>query len=30
MSREGTPEQRVARLELILDWFGRYLKTGGG
>jgi dipeptidyl aminopeptidase/acylaminoacyl peptidase len=26
MSRDGTPEQRVARLKLILDWFDSYLK----
>ena len=26
MSRDGTPEQRVARLELILEWFDRWLK----
>ena len=26
MSRDGTPEQRIARLKLILEWFDRYLK----
>jgi dipeptidyl aminopeptidase/acylaminoacyl peptidase len=26
MSRDGTPEQRVARLKLITDWFDGYLK----
>ena len=26
MSRDGTPEQRVTRLKLILDWFDGYLK----
>ena len=25
MSRDGTPEQRVARLKLVLEWFGRHL-----
>ena len=25
MSRDGTPEQRIARLELILEWFDRHL-----
>ncbi len=26
MSRDGTPEQRVARLKLITEWFDRWLK----
>lgn len=29
MSRDGTPEQRVARLKLITEWFDRFLKPGG-
>jgi len=29
MSRDGTPEQRVARLKLIVDWFDRFLKPAG-
>jgi acylaminoacyl-peptidase len=29
MSRDGTPEQRVARLELIVEWFDRWLKPDG-
>jgi len=26
MSRDGTPEQRITRLKLIVEWFDRYLK----
>lgn len=29
LSREGLPSQRVRRLELIVDWFGRYAPGGG-
>lgn len=29
LSREGRPSQRVRRLALILDWFGRYAPGGG-
>ena len=29
MSRDGTPEQRVARLKLIVEWFDRWLKPAG-
>jgi dipeptidyl aminopeptidase/acylaminoacyl peptidase len=30
MSRNGRPSHRVTRMELILDWFGRYTGTGSG
>ena len=29
MSRDGTPEQRVARLKLIVEWLDRWLKPAG-
>jgi acylaminoacyl-peptidase len=29
MSRDGTPEQRVARLKLIVEWMDRWLKPAG-
>jgi dipeptidyl aminopeptidase/acylaminoacyl peptidase len=29
LSRDGRPSQRVRRLEVILDWFGRYAPGGG-
>ena len=27
LSRSGAPRHRVERLEIILDWFGRHLKS---
>jgi dipeptidyl aminopeptidase/acylaminoacyl peptidase len=29
LSRSGSPVHRVMRFEAILEWFGRYLPTGG-
>jgi hypothetical protein len=28
MSRDGRPSQRIERLELIADWFGRHTAAG--
>ena len=29
LTRSGSPMHRVMRFELVLDWFGRYLRPGG-
>jgi dipeptidyl aminopeptidase/acylaminoacyl peptidase len=30
LTRSGSPPHRVERFQIILDWFDRYLKDGGG